>query len=107
MRRSALLLYVVLGVGGLIVGIVLGELLLTRGSGLYVGPVMALIGLILAWMLRTTQRPPDVDLSSPTMPTPPPKRVRPETVVGKPKVNVSASSPRRQRTGPGKKGERP
>jgi hypothetical protein len=104
MRRSPLFLYLGLGVGGLILGIILGEVLLTRGSGLYVGPAMAIIGLILAWMLRATQRPPDVDLPPPMMPTPPPI-ARPETPLAKPKVNVSSSSPRGQRTGQGKKGK--
>jgi len=73
MRRSALLLYLGLGGGGLILGIVLGEVLLTRGSGLYVGPATAIIGLILAWMLRATQRPPDLDLPPPLPPPPPPR----------------------------------
>lgn len=105
MRRAALLLYLGLGGGGLILGIILGEVLLTRGSGLYVGPAMAIVGLILAWMLRATQRPPDADLPPPSMPTPSPRVVRPEPAVAKPKVSVSTSSPRGQRAGQGKKGK--
>jgi len=105
MRRSALPLYLGLGLGGLILGIILGEVLLTRGSGLYVGPAMAIVGLILAWMLRATRRPPDTDVPPPIVPTPPPRIVRPGTPVAKPKVSVSTSSPRGQRAGPGKKGK--
>jgi len=106
MRRSALLLYLGLGGGGLILGIILGEVLLTRGSGLYVGLAMALIGLVLAWMLRATQRPPDMDLPPPIQPpSPSPRTVRPETPLAKPKVTVSSSSPRGQRAGQGRKGK--
>ncbi len=105
MRRSGLFLYLGLGVGGLILGIMLGEVLLTRGSGLYVGPAMAVIGLILAWMLRATQRPPDMDVPPPIMPAPPPRIVRPEAPLAKPKVTVNTSSPRGQRAGQGKKGK--
>lgn len=105
MRRSGLFLYLGLGVGGLILGIMLGEVLLTRGSGLYVGPAMAVIGLVLAWMLRATQRPPDLDVPPPIIPTPPPRIVRPEVPLAKPKVTVNTSSPRGQRAGQGKKGK--
>ena len=104
MRRSGLLLYLGLGVGGLIVGFILGETLLSRGSGLYVGPAMAIIGLILAWMLRATRRPPDLD-PPPLQPPPTPRPVQPPTPLAKPKVNVSSSSPRGQRTAQGKKGK--
>ncbi len=106
MRRSALFLYLILGGGGLILGIILGEVLLTRGSGLYVGPAMGVIGLILAWMLRATQRPPDMDLPPPIQPpSPPPRTMPPETPIAKPKVTVSSSSPRGRRAGQGKKGQ--
>ncbi len=104
MRRSGLFLYLGLGVGGLLIGIVLGEVLLTRGSGLYVGPAMAVIGLILAWMLRATRRPPDMDVPPPIMPAPP-RIVRPEVPLAKPKVTVNTSSPRGRRVGQAKKGK--
>ena len=106
MPRSGVFLYLGLGVGGLIVGIILGETLLSRGSGLYVGPAMAIIGLILAWMLRATQRPPDLD-PPPIQPSPPPppRIVQPPTQAAKPKVTVRSSSPRGQRAAQGKKGK--
>jgi hypothetical protein len=107
MRRPAPFLYLGLGVGGLLLGIVLGEVLLTRGSGLYVGPAMAIIGLVLAWMLRATRRPPDADVPPPAPPMPPPtpRVVRPGHTVAGPKVDVRTGSPRGRRAGQGKKGK--
>ena len=41
-------------VGGLI-GFVLGEVWMGRGNGRYAGPIFALLGLLLAWMLWRTR----------------------------------------------------
>lgn len=48
-------LFIVLTLIGAISGFVLGELLIGRGFGVYVGSLSALVGLLLAWALWRTR----------------------------------------------------
>ena len=51
MRPAALGLFSGLALAGAVLGLITGELYLGRGGGLYVAPVTAVVGLLLAWML--------------------------------------------------------
>ena len=55
MGRGGLGLFSGLALVGAISGFVLGELFLGRGNGLYVAPVSAVVGLLLAWALWHTR----------------------------------------------------
>jgi hypothetical protein len=44
-----------LALAGAVAGFVTGELVLGRGAGIYVAPLSALVGLVLAWMLRVSR----------------------------------------------------
>lgn len=97
MRRFGLLLFGGLGLGGLIIGVILGEVLLTRGSGRYVGPVLGIIGLLLAWMLWITPRPTE-PLPPPELPpVPPQEHTKPQAQ--RRKVNVQSTATAREQRG--------
>ena len=51
MRPAVLGLFSGLTLAGAVLGLLMGELALGRGYGLYVAPVSAILGLVLAWML--------------------------------------------------------
>ncbi len=55
MERGAVALFVGLACGGVILGALIGEVVLGRGSGLVVAPVAGIVGLALAWMLRASR----------------------------------------------------
>jgi hypothetical protein len=58
MPRSRFRLFYWLAIIGALTGYLLGELILGSGNGLYVAPVSAVVGLLLAWALWST-RPKD------------------------------------------------
>jgi hypothetical protein len=58
MARSRFRLFYWLAIMGALIGYLLGEMILGTGNGLYVAPVSAIVGLLLAWALHRT-RPAD------------------------------------------------
>jgi hypothetical protein len=55
MARSRFRLFYWLAIIGALSGYLLGELILGTGNGLYVAPVAAIVGLLLAWALHRTR----------------------------------------------------
>jgi hypothetical protein len=65
---------------GAVAGYVTGELVLGRGAGVYVAPLSAAVGLVLAWMLRASRPTATAGTSPPPAPreeaAPPPNAAR-------------------------------
>jgi hypothetical protein len=55
MARSRFRLFYWLAIMGALIGYLLGEMILGTGNGLYVAPVSAIVGLLLAWALHRTR----------------------------------------------------
>lgn len=55
MTRNRYRLFIWLGIFGALSGYLLGELILGSGNGLYVAPLSAVVGLLLAWALWQTR----------------------------------------------------
>jgi hypothetical protein len=75
MGRNGLALFSGLALAGAASGYLMGELILGSGNGLYVAPVAAVIGLLLAWALWNTRAggepgpvPPSMSKPSPEVP---------------------------------------
>jgi hypothetical protein len=56
MTRNRFRLFYWLAILGALSGYLLGEMILGTGNGLYVAPVAAVVGLLLAWALDHTRR---------------------------------------------------
>jgi hypothetical protein len=56
MTRNRIRLFYWLAIIGALSGYLLGEMILGTGNGLYVAPVAAIVGLLLAWSLDYTRR---------------------------------------------------
>lgn len=76
MTANRRLLFTALILIGAISGFALGELFLGRGMGIYVAPLSALVGLVLAWALWSTRpRRTDVADVAEEPPEPPARRM--------------------------------
>ena len=80
MARSRFRLFYWLAIMGALIGYLLGEMILGTGNGLYVAPVSAIVGLLLAWALHQTRRadasPRAIESSDERPATRPPERQR-------------------------------
>ena len=74
MLQNCRLLFSVLVLIGGISGYILGEIYLGRGNGVYMSPISALVGALLAWALWSTRRRPSAAAEEPPAATIPPSR---------------------------------